>query len=224
MQKHAFKMKLNPGQAEEYQRRHDAIWRELVTLLCTPVNLDYLAVGYLVSEGLLHSRDNLKRTIVDDRRGVARVTTAGEPEPSPDYLGQRLITSGCGGGSAFYRAADVVQPIQFQRETFLPAADIFRAMRELQRFEAVLISKNALFQYALRLTSGQVAAADDGIVVRLPDIVDEPPGADLVAFDPDEIVSIVDDSVGTSSMFAARFRVCAARALLLPRRHPGRRR
>ncbi|MEZ5755866.1 MAG: L-rhamnose mutarotase [Paracoccaceae bacterium] len=33
MQKHAFRMRLAPGMAEEYRRRHDAIWPELVTLL-----------------------------------------------------------------------------------------------------------------------------------------------------------------------------------------------
>ncbi|MFN3278694.1 MAG: L-rhamnose mutarotase [Paracoccus hibiscisoli] len=33
MQKHAFRMQLNPGAAEEYRRRHDAIWPELVDLL-----------------------------------------------------------------------------------------------------------------------------------------------------------------------------------------------
>lgn len=33
MEKYAFKMKLNPGCAEEYRRRHDAIWPELVDLL-----------------------------------------------------------------------------------------------------------------------------------------------------------------------------------------------
>jgi ATP-dependent helicase Lhr and Lhr-like helicase len=69
----------------------------------------------------------------------------------------------------------------------------------------------------------QVMPSDDGIVVRLPDIVDEPPGADLVAFDPDEIAAIVEESVGGSAMFASRFRECAARALLLPRRDPRRR-
>ncbi len=70
---------------------------------------------------------------------------------------------------------------------------------------------------------GQVMPSDDGIVVRLPDTTDEPPGADLVAFDPDEIASLVETSVGTSALFAARFRECAARALLLPRRDPRRR-
>ena len=74
-------------------------------------------------------------------------------------------------------------------------------------------------------------ASDDGIVVRLPDTLsdtgfsgaDAPPGADLFVFDADEIDPIVTAEVGGSALFASRFRECAARALLLPRRHPGRR-
>ena len=69
----------------------------------------------------------------------------------------------------------------------------------------------------------QVMPSDDGIVVRLPDTADEPPGGELVAFDPDEIAQLVEESVGTSALFAARFRECAARSLLLPRRDPKRR-
>lgn len=33
MEKYAFRMQLIPGMEEEYRRRHDAIWPELVTLL-----------------------------------------------------------------------------------------------------------------------------------------------------------------------------------------------
>ncbi|SKU50970.1 Probable ATP-dependent helicase Lhr [Mycobacteroides abscessus subsp. abscessus] len=66
-------------------------------------------------------------------------------------------------------------------------------------------------------------ATDDGIVVRLPDTDDSPPGADLFVFEAAEIESIVTREVGGSALFAARFRECAARALLLPRRTPGRR-
>ncbi|MDI3314784.1 MAG: ATP-dependent helicase [Mycobacterium sp.] len=74
-------------------------------------------------------------------------------------------------------------------------------------------------------------ASDDGIVVRLPDTLPEcgpdagssPPGAELFVFDPDEIDPIVTAEVSGSALFASRFRECAARALLLPRRHPGRR-
>ncbi|MFM9910176.1 MAG: L-rhamnose mutarotase [Chitinophagaceae bacterium] len=36
-----FKMKLNKGQEEEYQRRHEAIWPELVELLIKTGIVDY---------------------------------------------------------------------------------------------------------------------------------------------------------------------------------------
>ncbi|MBV8690287.1 MAG: DEAD/DEAH box helicase, partial [Actinobacteria bacterium] len=64
--------------------------------------------------------------------------------------------------------------------------------------------------------------SDDGIVVRLPEADDAPP-ADSILLDPDEIEELVTDQVGSSAVFAARFRENAARALLLPRRRPGQR-
>ncbi|MFI8522650.1 ATP-dependent helicase [Streptomyces sp. NPDC085481] len=94
----------------------------------------------------------------------------------------------------------------------------------------------------------QVMHADDGIVLRLPDadlmgldLLDHEPvdpgrlgdttydseqapvGAADVAFDKGEISQIVTDQVGGSALFASRFRECAARALLLPKRNPGKR-
>ncbi|WP_424807616.1 ATP-dependent helicase [Rhodococcus sp. 27YEA15] len=66
-------------------------------------------------------------------------------------------------------------------------------------------------------------ASDDGIIVRLPDTENEPPGAELFAFDVDDIADLVTQEVGGSALFASRFRECAARALLLPRRNPGKR-
>ena len=70
-------------------------------------------------------------------------------------------------------------------------------------------------------------ASDDGIIVRLPDTLPDagtpPPGAELFVFDADEIEPIVTAEVGGSALFASRFRECSARALLLPRRHPGKR-
>ncbi|GAA0310718.1 ATP-dependent helicase [Streptomyces polychromogenes] len=93
----------------------------------------------------------------------------------------------------------------------------------------------------------QVMHADDGIVLRLPDadllsmdldLLDHDParpapfefddeqaplGAADVAFDQGEVAGIVTDQVGGSALFASRFRECAARALLLPRRSPGKR-
>ncbi|MGP3986695.1 DNA glycosylase AlkZ-like family protein [Streptomyces sp. 3N207] len=103
----------------------------------------------------------------------------------------------------------------------------------------------------------QVMHADDGLVLRLPDVElmeldlfdpkfdtdldvgprsprtpeqdlpadpDQPPlGVSDVLFDKGEIEQTVTDQVGSSALFAARFRECASRALLLPRRSPGKR-
>ena len=63
---------------------------------------------------------------------------------------------------------------------------------------------------------------DDGIVMRLPEAIDELPLDDLL-FDPDEVQELVVSRLPETSMFASRFRECAARALLLPRRRPDQR-
>ena len=68
----------------------------------------------------------------------------------------------------------------------------------------------------------QALHTDDGIIIRVPDS-DEPPPAGVALLDPDEIGDIITAEVGGSALFASRFRECAARALLLPRRQPGRR-
>jgi ATP-dependent Lhr-like helicase len=64
--------------------------------------------------------------------------------------------------------------------------------------------------------------SDDGLVVRFPD-VDAAPDPDLLFPPHDEIDALMMQELGGTSLFAARFRENAARALLLPRRRAGQR-
>jgi ATP-dependent Lhr-like helicase len=64
--------------------------------------------------------------------------------------------------------------------------------------------------------------SDDGFIVRFPE-TDAAPRAELVLPDADEIEQLVVRQLGSSSLFAAKFREAAARALLLPKRRPDRR-
>src|SRR5437764_1047284 len=64
--------------------------------------------------------------------------------------------------------------------------------------------------------------SDDGIIVHLPDSED-PPDAELVLLDPDEVEDRMVAELGSSALFGARFRENAARALLIPRARPGKR-
>ncbi|MBI4286012.1 MAG: formate dehydrogenase accessory sulfurtransferase FdhD [Chloroflexi bacterium] len=105
--------------------------QELVTLLCTPQYLDYLAVGYLASEGLLQDRQEIKRVTVDDQRGVARVETMRQRSPAEEIVFKRLITSGCGRGASFYSAADIATQ-KVESEMKVSADEIFDLVNRFQ--------------------------------------------------------------------------------------------
>jgi ATP-dependent Lhr-like helicase len=68
----------------------------------------------------------------------------------------------------------------------------------------------------------EVLWGDDGFVVRFPEL-ESPPDPSLLLPEPDEVTDLVTRHLGSTSLFAARFREAAARALLLPRRRPGAR-
>ena len=70
---------------------------------------------------------------------------------------------------------------------------------------------------------GQVYAADDGIVLQLPEGDGHILACDLFLFDPEDLRADVERQVGESVLFTSRFRECAARSLFMPRSDPGRR-
>ena len=71
--------------------------QKFVTLLCSPLKLDCLVVGYLWLEKVITSLDEIARMQVSEVDGRADVTLTGEVElPS-----ERILTSGCGGGITF---------------------------------------------------------------------------------------------------------------------------
>jgi ATP-dependent Lhr-like helicase len=68
----------------------------------------------------------------------------------------------------------------------------------------------------------EVMWADDGIVLRLQEAEEEVPLAELT-IDPDEVHELVVDQLAGTALFTTVFREAAGRALLLPKRMPGKR-
>jgi FdhD protein len=73
----------------------------LVTLLCTPSELEELAVGFLLSEGLLHDRSQLKKLSVSGDGPSINIEIAGLPKGWEKQFEKRTISSGCGKGITF---------------------------------------------------------------------------------------------------------------------------
>ncbi len=123
--------------------------QELVTLLCSPVDLKFLAVGFLFSEGLLNSRDEIKKVIVDNRKGVVRVKTEGDEELDSELVFKRLITSGCGRGASLDNAADLQTLAKVESTNEISAPEVFALVKKFQQGSPVYRATGGVHSAAL---------------------------------------------------------------------------
>ena len=79
----------------------------LVSLLCTPTELDTMAVGFLISEGMLTDRQSLLALDVDEKTSSVFVVIKDLPENWESLFHKKTITSGCGKGITFTNASDL---------------------------------------------------------------------------------------------------------------------
>jgi len=75
--------------------------KPLVTLLCTPTELEELAVGFLLSEGILRRRSSIKQMVVDEKEAVVRIELSELPADWETMFEKKTISSGCGRGITF---------------------------------------------------------------------------------------------------------------------------
>jgi FdhD protein len=67
--------------------------KEIATLLCSPNHLDYLAVGFLKTEGYLGGKEDIKSVSIDSKKGLAHVKTDKNSSPTSKLYDERTITS-----------------------------------------------------------------------------------------------------------------------------------
>ena len=123
--------------------------RELVTLLCSPANLKYLAIGFLLSEGLLRSRNDIKSIIDDEQRGIVRIETVTDLHGEEEQVFKRIITPGCGRGAAFYSSADAVGMNEVKSELQVNGDEILELMTQFQRLSETYRSTGGVHSAAL---------------------------------------------------------------------------
>lgn len=123
--------------------------QELVTVLCSPVNLKYLAVGFLFSEGLLESKGEIKKIIADERKGIVWIETKGDKGVGSDVLNRRFITSGCGRGASFYSIADAQNMRKVESHVEVSSGEVFALVDEFQHHSEVYKATHGVHSAAL---------------------------------------------------------------------------
>lgn len=106
--------------------------REIVTLLCTPKYLKELAIGFLQSEGFINRKEDIENIHLDDRRWFVNVTLAKTSKIVLNSFWKRTITSGCGKGTVFYNAIDILHCSENKAEIYITPRQIYKLMNTLQ--------------------------------------------------------------------------------------------
>lgn len=97
-----------------------------VTLMCSPVQLDQLALGLLAGEGVIRSRGDVRRVVVCPSATCVEVWLHDANVALPT---QAIRTSGCGGGVTFHDLTEGVAPICSER--LVTPGQLTRLMRAL---------------------------------------------------------------------------------------------
>jgi len=106
---------------------------ELATFMCSPSDLDRLAVGFLYTEGVISRGDDIRSVTSDDRQGVAWVRTKGRHKRARDLISRRLITTGCGRGLSFHDPSLGIARLRVRSGIRVRPDELLSLMREFQR-------------------------------------------------------------------------------------------
>ena len=120
---------------------------EVVTLLCSPLDLRYLAVGFLFSAGLLESKDEIEKIAVDEQKGIVRVQTREEKKRADRLLGKQMITSG--GGWVVRCLSDASGPGQVTSRFRVSAAQVLALVRQFQHRSQIFRATGGVHSAAL---------------------------------------------------------------------------
>jgi len=135
--------------------------RELVTLLCSPTDLEYLAIGFLFSEGLLKSKGEIKKITVDDQKGVVRVETKKDKELPPELLHKPLIASGGGRGASFHSIAATQGWAKVESQVVITPQEVFALANEFQHHSQLFQATHGVHSAALCDTKSILVFNDD---------------------------------------------------------------
>lgn len=135
--------------------------QKVAILLCSPTNLEYLAIGFLSSEGLLKSKDEVKKIVLDTEGGIVRISTEEAGELAQDVSFKGLITSGGGKGLLPYTAVAGTGRAKIESQTKLSASEVFDLVNEFVQHSQVFKATGGVHSAALCHTKGILVFSED---------------------------------------------------------------
>jgi FdhD protein len=123
--------------------------KQVVTLLCSPTELDAMAIGFLLSEGILQNRETLLDIQVDEKNFTVSVRLADLPDDIDTTFHKKTITSGCGRGITFTDAASLKNLPPNKTRASFSQEHIYRLLKEFRSISELFLSTGGVHSAAL---------------------------------------------------------------------------
>ena len=133
--------------------------RELVTLLCSPTGLDYLITGYLFSQEIIKSREEIKEIIIDEAKRRADVTTVTGSASTVSQSKQLVGSSGAREVRNYSGLLSSIAPIESRFK--IPAQCIFDLVAEFIRKSELFKDTGGVHSAAICSAKEFVCYSDD---------------------------------------------------------------
>ncbi|WP_079508156.1 formate dehydrogenase accessory sulfurtransferase FdhD [Mesobacillus jeotgali] len=122
---------------------------EFATMVCTPTHFEEMVVGFLASEGVIRSSNDIHSLSIDESRGYAYVMTKVNMTTNQEYYSKRFIGSCCGKSRQFYFHNDARTAKTSMSRTTITAAQSIALMNQMQSSSQVFLETGGVHNAAL---------------------------------------------------------------------------
>ncbi|MCK9216926.1 MAG: formate dehydrogenase accessory sulfurtransferase FdhD [Firmicutes bacterium] len=132
---------------------------EIVTLLCSPKDFEYLSLGFLLSEGIIKEKSDIKSIKIDRDKGKAYVDIIENKDTTKCFLKDKVLTKGCSGASMLYNFEEALYNIPIDNKIKISYKKVLSVMREFS-------GKSELFQNTGGVHSAALSDGDNMLVFQ----------------------------------------------------------
>ncbi len=176
---------------------------EIITLLCSPQSLEYLAIGFLYSEGFIDGYSSIENIQIDEEKGRAYLKLKVRKTFNEKLQGKRTITSGCGKGTVFYNVLDSFKSKKITNTVDIKTREIVELMRGFNKSSELFYSTGGVHACAICSKSDIIYFEED---IGRHNALDKVLGKALV-----EDIDLSDKVIMTSGRISSEMLIKAAK-------------
>ena len=137
--------------------------QEFITLVCTPDYLEDLVIGYLSSEGVINSLQDIEDLWIQEKEGIAHIKTHRTNPYYQSFQNRRYVTSCCGmSRPGFVFVNDALRAKKMDKiQVCLSIDDAFRLMNDLEKSAALFHETGGAHNAALCDVNGLMVCRTD---------------------------------------------------------------